>query len=90
MSINNYVDDIEAIAQTALAQTKALKVCPFHKEVTIRIGDTDAERHAYAIATNMMKKEDTLWMRDDVLESIKYELDMAADGECPRCGGDDS
>jgi hypothetical protein len=51
MSINDLVDDLESAALSALAQAGAIKGCPFHSDVTIRIGKTDAERRAYAIAT---------------------------------------
>ena len=88
MSINDYVDTVENAARFALARAKAIEVCPRHHDVTIRIGDPDAERHAYALATAIMKSDGTLWMRDDVLPAIKYELEMAADGECPLCSRD--
>ena len=26
-----------------------------------------------------------MWMREEVMEAVKDELDMAADGECPEC-----
>jgi hypothetical protein len=85
MSINNYYDSVEVAARHAVAKTGAIKICPFHPEVTIRVGDADAERHAYAYATTILKSDGTMWMRDDMLPAIKDELDMAADGECPQC-----
>lgn len=89
MSINEYVMEIEGIAREALFKTKALDYCQRH-DVTIRVGDDDAERHAYALATNVLKKDGTVaYMREDVMEAIKDELDQAADGECPSCGGED-
>ena len=90
MSIDRHVDTIEAIARAALAKANAIEVCQFHKHVTIRVGDDDAERHAYALATNVLKSDGTIeFMREDVLEAIKDELDQAADGECPVCGSVD-
>ena len=85
MSINDYIDEVEQAARFALAKTGAIKACPFHSEVTIRVGDDDAERHAYALATTILKSDGTMWMREDVMPAIKDELDMAADGECPQC-----
>ena len=85
MSINDYYDDIEGAARYALGRAKAIETCPRHPDVTIRLGDHDAERHAYAIATTLMKSDGTMWMRDDMLPEIKNQLDMAADGECPEC-----
>ena len=84
MSISDYVDDLERAARYALAKTGAIEVCSAHG-VTIRIGDDDAERHAYALATTILKSDGTMWMREDVMPAIKDELDMAADGECPQC-----
>jgi hypothetical protein len=85
MSINNYVDEVEDAARFALAKSGAITVCPFHPDVTIRVGDDDRERHAYALATTILKSDGTMWMREDVMPAIKDALDMAADGECPAC-----
>jgi hypothetical protein len=35
------------------------------------------------LATTIAKSDGTMWMREDLMESIKDQLDMAADGECP-------
>ena len=85
MSVNDYADDVELAARFALAKAKAIEVCPFHEDVTIRVGDEDAERHAYALATTIAKGDGTMWMREDLMESIKDQLVMAADDECPQC-----
>lgn len=85
MSINDHCDSVEAAARYAVTKTGAIETCLAHPGVSIRTGDEDAERHAYALATNIMKSDGTTWMRDDVLPAIKDELDLAADGECPEC-----
>jgi hypothetical protein len=85
MSINDLVDDVEVAARQTLFKVKAIEVCSFHRDVTIRIGDEDAERHAYALATTLLKRDGTMWMREDMMAAIQNELDMAADGECPAC-----
>ena len=85
MSVNDYADDLEGAGRLALAKAKAITVCPFHSGVTIRVGDPDAERHAYALATTILKSDGTMWMREDLMPAIKDQLDMAADGECPEC-----
>jgi hypothetical protein len=54
MSTNNVADDVKVAARTALA--KAIDVCPFHSDVTIRVGDLDAERHDHALATHYSKE----------------------------------
>ena len=85
MSIQDIIDDAEGAARYALIKAKAIEACPLHEDVTIRIYDDSAERHAYALATTIAKQDGTYWMREEVMEAIKYELDMAADGECPAC-----
>jgi hypothetical protein len=85
MSIQDYHDDLEQAAHYALVTAKAVEVCPRHPDVTIRLGDDDAERHAYALATTISKRDGTYWMREDLMPAIKEILDMAADGECPTC-----
>lgn len=87
MSINDYADSVELAALQALFKTGALKTCQLHSDVTINVGDPDAERHAYATATNTLKRDGTMFMREDVMDAIKDALGMAADGECPVCGG---
>lgn len=86
MSVNSYYDDVEAAAMYAVTSVGAVVVCRRHPEVTIRVGDEDRERHAYARATSLLKRDGTTWMREDVMPAIKDALDMAADGECPACG----
>ncbi len=85
MSINNYCDEVEEIARDAALRTGALKVCPVHTDVLIRVYDDDAERHAYASATQQLKWQRLYDMRKDVVEAIDIELDMAAEDECPLC-----
>jgi hypothetical protein len=85
MSVNDYCDTLEAAAHYALAKANAIEVCSAHPEVTIRVGDPEAERHAYALATTIMKSDGTMWMREDLMEAIMDTLEMAADGECPAC-----
>ncbi|TGD42243.1 hypothetical protein EEB11_14855 [Pseudotabrizicola sediminis] len=85
MSINDYVDDLEGAARFAAAKAGAIEICAAHSDVTIRVGDADAERHAYALATTILKRDGTAWMREDLMPAIADLLDMAADGECPQC-----
>lgn len=85
MSINNYYDSVEDVARVALLESGAVEVCSFHPDVTVRIGDDDAERRAYAIATNLLKREGEYWMREDVMPAIADQLVWAADDECPQC-----
>jgi hypothetical protein len=85
MSFNDYFDDLEGAARYALAKAKAIEGCPLHSDVTLRVGDPDAERHAYALATTILKKDGTAWMLEDLKPAIKNILNMAADDGCPAC-----
>ena len=87
MSITDYIDDLETAARFALTKAHAIEVCPLHIDVTIRVGDPDRERHAYALATTILKSDGTAWMREDLMPVIQNQLDMAADGVCPACAG---
>jgi hypothetical protein len=61
-------------------------MCPFHSEVTIKVGAEDAEKHASTLATTILKSKDQMYVREDVMAAIKDELGMAAeDDECPQC-----
>ena len=45
MSVSNYADDLGSAVHYARETTHAIAVCPFHLDVTIRIGDDPAESH---------------------------------------------
>jgi hypothetical protein len=84
LSVNDYADDLESAARYALGTAKAIEVCPLHSDATIRLFDDDAERHAYALATTLLKKDGTMFMREDLMDEIKRQLDDA-DDECNQC-----
>lgn len=48
VSIDGYIDDVESAARFALAKAGAIDACPVHRDMTIRVGDEEAERHAYS------------------------------------------
>lgn len=39
MSVKDYADDLSATVHYALETTRAVAACPFHSDVTIRVGD---------------------------------------------------
>jgi hypothetical protein len=84
LSINDYADDLESAARLALAKANAIEVCQFHSDATIRLFDDDAERRAYAIGTNMMKRDGTPFMREDLMAEIQRQLEEA-DEQCNQC-----
>lgn len=85
MSINELSESLDTIARQALLEAKALVPCPVHRDTMIRRGDDEAERRAYAFATNMLKRHGEVEWRSDLMAAVHQELVMAADGECPEC-----
>lgn len=75
-------DDFAAVA----IQAGAIEVCPMHHDVTINRYDEDANRRAYAIATNKWKADELLGNREEIMRGVKQAIEMSADGECPACG----
>ena len=88
MSIDTPIDDdLAFVVRYALETTRATAVCPFHPNVTIRVGDDAAETHAYIRAHRIVKNDGTAWDRELLLQEFKRQLDDAADGACPDCAG---
>jgi len=81
-------DDLSAVVQYALESTRATAVCPFHLDVTVRVGDDAAESHAWARARNIIKSDGTKWKAEALREEFGQQLGKAADGCCPRCAHD--
>jgi hypothetical protein len=85
MGSNDHMPTEEDFTSIAI-QAGAIKVCPFHTQVTINQCNEKATRHAYAIATNKWKSDDLIGERESIMDGIKEAIDMAAD-ECPVCEG---
>lgn len=85
MSAKDYADDLSATVHYALETTRAVAVCPFHSEVTVRVGADAAESHAFERAKRIVKSDGTNWDPRALNEEIGRQLSEAADGECPRC-----
>ena len=85
MSVNSRTDDLASAVRYALETTRATAICPFHENVIIRVGNDDAEKHAYLRARNIVKSDGTTWEREVLREEIKRQLGDAADGTCPEC-----
>lgn len=75
-------DDARTLVREALMSTRAVKVCPFHPEMMIRIGDDAAETHASHRLANIA---DPSWDHDARLAEMARQLGECADGVCPRC-----
>ena len=85
MSVKDYADDLSATVHYALETTRAVAVCPFHSEVTIRVGDDAAESHAFERAKRIVRSDGANWETHDVRQEFARLLSKAADRECPRC-----
>jgi len=88
MSIAAEIDDLELAMRNVLLTTRATAVCPFHQEVTIRIGDDAAETHAFYRARNIVKSDGSRWDHDLLVQEIARQLAAAADRVCPGCLGE--
>lgn len=62
-----HTDNLESTMRHALLTTRAIAFCPFHPEVMIRVGDSDAETHAYYRARSITKSDGTCWQREDLM-----------------------
>jgi hypothetical protein len=85
MSINNYYQEINDLANEALFKAKALECCPRHSDIIIRANDYEAERRAYAIGNTIIKDRDIIYVRSDLTKAIHDNILEAVDDECPVC-----
>jgi hypothetical protein len=77
-------DSLREQAIVAAVEAGALSRCDAHEEVLLHQSDDEAEKHAYALGTNMHKKGEVDGTRQEFMDSIKSVLEEAAD-ECPFC-----
>jgi hypothetical protein len=85
MSVDACADNLQLAVRHALLTTRATVVCPFHPDVTIRIGDDAAETHAFYRARTLVKSDGTGWNHAVLMEEIARQLADAADRVCPEC-----
>jgi hypothetical protein len=78
-------DDLDSVVRYALESTRATAVCPFHLDVTVRVGDDAAESHAWNRARNITKSDGRPWKAEDLDAEFERQLEKAADGHCPQC-----
>jgi hypothetical protein len=78
-------DNVESAVRYTLLTTRATAVCPFHSEVTMRVGDDAAETHAFYRVKTLIKNDGSEWNHEDLIEEIARQLTDAADGVCPQC-----
>jgi hypothetical protein len=80
-------DDLSNVVRYALETTRATVVCPFHDDVTIRIGDDAAEGHAFERAKRIVKSDGEVWDREALRKEFRHQLGQVADRYCPHCVG---
>lgn len=80
-----HTDDLTAVVRHALETTRATTVCPFHRDVTVRIGDDAAESHAFERVKRIVKSDGTNWEKEALRMELGRQLGAAADGRCPKC-----
>ena len=85
MPETSYADDLSSAVHYALETTHAIAVCPFHLDVTIRIGDDAAESHAFERARRLVKSDGTTWEGEALRKEFGRQLGRAADRYCPHC-----
>lgn len=85
MSVDSWTDDLASVVRYALTTTRATAICPFHLNVTIRVGDDAAETHAYYRAIKVIKSDGTTWDHEALNKELGRQLGEAADGVCPEC-----
>ena len=86
MSIAADPDNLEVAVRNALLTTRATAACPFHPDVTIRVGDDAAETHAFYRARSLVRG-DGGWDHELLTEEVARQLADAADRVCPQCSG---
>jgi hypothetical protein len=85
MSESKLADDLGSAVHHALETTHAIAVCPFHLDLTIRVGDDAAESHAFARARKLVKSDGTRWQGEVLQKAFGRQLRRAADRYCPHC-----
>jgi hypothetical protein len=73
--------DWETGAHEALKKAGAIRPCQVHPDICVRTHDAEAERAAYAIGTNMLKRgdgDDRRW-RQEFMSEIAGTLDQTHD-----------
>jgi hypothetical protein len=78
-------DNLEAAVRNALLTTRALAPCPFHPDVTIRIGDDAAETHAFYRARGLVRSDGSGWNHDLLTQEIARQLADATERVCLHC-----
>jgi hypothetical protein len=77
-------EDLQSIGGVVAVRARALKHCLFHEDILLNQGDSEADRKAYAIGTNMLKAGEVDAGREEFMDAIKAAIDDSYE-ECPYC-----
>jgi len=75
---------VDEILTPIAIQAGALKTCSYHEHCLIDCDDHEAQRMAYAMATNAWKDGILLGPREDVMEEL-HDLIATTPFECSHC-----
>jgi hypothetical protein len=88
MQRDDYLRELERQAVAAMIQAGAVARCEYHRDVLL-LGDVDAERNAYKLASVWLAQDGTRFMREDLRDAIEHVLERTVGDECPKCARDD-
>lgn len=83
MGWNDHMPDAGEFAAIAI-EAGAISPCPLHDDIMLDQCDDEANRRAYAIATNRWKADELFGARENIMEGIKAAISDSA-FDCPRC-----
>ena len=78
------LDSLYTYAQEIAVQAGAIEECEYHPGTFIIRDDTEAEKKAYAIATNKIKSGAISCTREELMDAIKTAMSDAGP-ECYSC-----
>lgn len=78
------LEGVYIYAREIAVQAGAIKECEHHPGTFITCDDADAEKKAYAIATNKIKNGETTYKREELMDNIKSAISDAGE-ECYSC-----
>jgi hypothetical protein len=70
VSVTEFADNLSSVVRYALETTRATATCPFHWNVTIRVGDDAAESHAVARARNISRSDTFIVGREGYMPEV--------------------
>jgi len=79
------MDDCYEWAESAATEAEAVYRCPNHDDIVLTHADDEADRRAFAIATNLLKRGKIKCDRRQLLDAVQDVLGSAA-FECPYDG----